>query len=150
MKKRVYLILFLSCMLLTASAQISFVEKMGTQKGLFSATISKSALRMMKDNDQKFGAIVDKLTGLETLGMSNSSGDTKQMVAKFKRIATANKFEELMTVKGKDEKTAVIYFRDFGNDIRQFALLQESPQGFGIYILSGSVTLKDIQGIVEK
>ena len=105
---------------------------------------------MMKDNDQKFGALVDKLTGLETLGMSNSSGDTKQMVAKFKRIATANKFEELMTVKGKDEKSAVIYFRDFGNNIRQFALLQESPQGFGIYILSGSVTLKDIQGIVEK
>lgn len=152
-KRRTFITLLLCALFLTATAQISFSEKMGKQKGTLSMTISKAMLKMvpeMQPGELDLGKIIDRLTSMQIIQTDGKETSKKQALASFRRVVDAQKFENLMTInKGYDEES-VVYFRDYGNNCRQFALLQMKKGGVYIIVLTGSLKLEDVQELAQQ
>ena len=60
-----------------------------------------------------------------------------------------NGYEELMRIKDKGEKTT-IYLKQDKNKKKEFVLMTGEKNEFTVIIITGNLTLKEIQGIVNK
>ena len=58
-------------------------------------------------------------------------------------------YEELMRIKDKGEKTT-IYLKQDKNKKKEFVLMTGEKNEFTVIIITGNLTLKEIQGIVNK
>ena len=54
-----------------------------------------------------------------------------------------------LTIDTNNDK-AVIYYHDYGSNSHQYALLKEQKSSVQIVVLTGSLTLHDIQDVMKK
>ena len=71
------------------------------------------------------------------------------MKKEFAFINSKNGYEELMRIKDKGEKTT-IYLKQDKNKKKEFVLMTGEKNEFTVIIITGNLTLKVIQGIVNK
>lgn len=149
--KRTYIItLLLTLCTAWSHAQESFFDKYADMEGVTSVYISKTMLSMMPDmqvNNANIGEIASKLDNIQILSCEN-----KEIADKLRKetahISTRNGYEELMRVRDKGEKVN-IYLKKNKDGKKEFVLLSDEPEEFTIILITGNLTLEEIQGIVK-
>lgn len=150
--KRTYIItLLLSLCSLVTYAQDSFFDKFADMEGVTSVYISKAMLGMMPNMQTEgvnIGEVASKLDNIQIL-----SSEKPAIIAKLKKeveyINPKNGYEELMRVNDEGEKTT-IYLKHDKSGKKEFILLNNEKDEFTIIVITGNLTLQEIQGIVNK
>lgn len=150
--KRIYIItLLLSLCSLFTYAQDSFFDKFADMDGVTSVYISKAMLSMMPDMKTEgvnIGGVASKLDNIQIL-----SCEKPAIIAKLKKetefINPKNGYEELMRINDEGEKTT-IYLKHDQSGKKEFVLLNNEKGEFTIIIITGNLTLQEIQGIINK
>lgn len=150
--KRTYIItLLLSLCSLFTYAQDSFFDKFADMDGVTSVYISKAMLSMMPDIQTEgvnIGGVASKLDNIQILSCEKPS-----VIAKLKKetefINPKNGYEELIRINDEGEKTT-IYLKHDKNGKKEFVLLNNEKEEFTIIIITGNLTLQEIQGIINK
>ena len=151
--KRTYIItLLLSlCSLFTTHAQDSLFDQFADQEGVSSVYISKAMLSLMPDmkaDGVDIGGIASKLDNIRILSCENPD-----LLPKLKKetafINPKNGYEELMRINDAGEKTT-IYLKQDKSDKKEFVLLSNEKNEFNLIVITGSLTLEEIQGIIHK
>lgn len=150
--KRTYIItLLLSLCSLFTYAQDSFFDKFADMNGVTSVYISKAMLSMMPDIQTEgvnIGGVASKLDNIQIL-----SCEKPAVIAKLKKetefINPKNGYEELIRINDEGEKTT-IYLKHDKNGKKEFVLLNNEKEEFTIIIITGNLTLQEIQGIINK
>lgn len=150
--KRIYIItLLLSLCSLFTYAQDSFFDKYADMDGVTSVYISKAMLSMMPDMKTEgvnIGGVASKLDNIQIL-----SCEKPAIIAKLKKetefINPKNGYEELMRINDEGEKTT-IYLKHDKSGKKEFVLLNNEKGEFTIIIITGNLTLQEIQGIINK
>lgn len=150
--KRIYIItLLLSLCSLFTYAQDSFFDKFADMDGVTSVYISKAMLSMMPDMKTEgvnIGGVASKLDNIQIL-----SCEKPAVIAKLKKetefINPKNGYEELIRINDEGEKTT-IYLKHDKNGKKEFVLLNNEKEEFTIIIITGNLTLQEIQGIINK
>lgn len=150
--KRIYIItLLLSLCSLFTYAQDSFFDKFADMDGVTSVYISKAMLSMMPDMKTEgvnIGGVASKLDNIQIL-----SCEKPAIIAKLKKetgfINPKNGYEELMRINDEGEKTT-IYLKHDKSGKKEFVLLNNEKEEFTIIIITGNLTLQEIQGIINK
>lgn len=150
--KRTYIItLLLSLCSLFTYAQDSFFDKFADMDGVTSVYISKAMLSMMPDMQTEgvnIGGVASKLDNIQIL-----SCEKPDIIAKLKKetefINPKNGYEELMRINDEGEKTT-IYLKHDKSGKKEFVLLNNEKSEFTIIVITGNLTLQEIQGIINK
>lgn len=150
--KRIYIItLLLSLCSLFTYAQDSFFDKFADMDGVTSVYISKAMLSMMPDMQTEgvnIGGVASKLDNIQIL-----SCEKPAIIAKLKKetefISPKNGYEELVRINDEGEKTT-IYLKHNKNGKKEFVLLNNEKEEFTIIVITGNLTLQEIQGIINK
>ena len=140
--KRTYIItLLFSLCSLFMYAQDSRFDKFADMEEVTSVYISKAMLSLMPDMQT------------EGVNIGILSCDKPAIIDKMKKefafINSKNGYEELMRIKDKGEKTT-IYLKQDKNKKKEFVLMTGEKNEFTVIIITGNLTLKEIQGIVNK
>lgn len=152
--KRIYILtLLLSAFSLFAQAQQSFFDKYAEMEGVTSVYISKTMLSLLPDIDSTvngihIGNIANRLDNIQILSCETADVANK-LRKETSHINTKNGYEELMRVREDGEKTT-IYFKDKEEDKKEFVLLVDEKDEFTIISIVGDLTLKEIQGMIQK
>ena len=97
-------------------------------------------------NGINIGNIADRLDNIQIL-----SADEKDIITKLRKetsdINTKNGYEELMKIR-EDGKKVTIYFNEKKKK-KEFVLIVDDKDEFTIISITGDLTLKEIQGIVQ-
>ena len=140
------LLLFYS--LSSYAQQDKFFDKFAEMEGVTGAYISKAMFDMMpniKTNNLKLG---DKVRKLESLRVFTS--DKPKVITQMKKEANSffskNGYEELMRVNSEEERVN-IYMKENKKNKKEFVLLKDSKEGFAILVITGFLTLEEIQEI---
>lgn len=149
--KRTYIItLLLSLCSLCTYAQKSFFDKYAEMEGVSSVYISKAMLSLMPDIQAEgvnIGNIASKLDNIQIL-----SCEKPDIIAKIRKeveyINPKNGYEELMRINDEGDKTT-IYLKHDKNKKKEFVLLQNEKKEFTIIVITGDLTLEEIQGIIN-
>lgn len=150
--KRTYIItlLFSLCSLFTY-AQDSFFDKFADMDGVTSVYISKAMLSMIPDMQTEgvnISGVASKLDNIQIL-----SCEKPAVIAKLKKetefINPKNGYEELIRINDEGEKTT-IYLKQDKNGKKEFVLLNNEKEEFTIIVITGNLTLQEIQGIINK
>lgn len=150
--KRLFIIAFLMifCSVLSYGQQ-SFFDKFADMDGVTSVYISKSMISLFPQgntnvNGINIGNIADRLDNIQIL-----SADEKDIITKLRKetsdINTKNGYEELMKIREDGEKVT-IYFNEKKKK-KEFVLIVDDKDEFTIISITGDLTLKEIQGIVQ-
>ena len=151
--KRIYIItLLLALSTLFCRAQQSFFDKYAEMDDVTSVYITKSMLSMFPDmsgkvNGVNLGNIAGRLDNIQILSCEKPA-IIEQLRKETKDINTRNGYEELMRIREDGEKTT-IYFKEQKKGNNEFVLLVDEKDEFTIISIVGSVTLKEIQGMME-
>ena len=150
--KRTYIItLLFSLCSLFMYAQDSRFDKFADMEEVTSVYISKAMLSLMPDMQSEggnIGSIASKLDNIRILSCDKPAIIDK-MKKEFAFINSKNGYEELMRIKDKGEKTT-IYLKQDKNKKKEFVLMTGEKNEFTVIIITGNLTLKEIQGIVNK
>lgn len=145
--------IILSIIVLLASAglhaQESFFEKFADRKGVTSVYISKKMFSMMKNFDSgdiDLAHVADKINGLQILSCDNKSV-ADELRKETAHIRRDNGYEELMRVREEDERIT-IYVKE-GKKENEYVLLVDESDEFTIILLSGKLTLEELQGVIK-
>lgn len=149
--KRTFLITIM-LMLCTAwsHAQQSFFEKYADMEGVSSVYISKTMLSMMPDmqvNEANIGKVASKLDNIQILSCEKK-GIADKLRKETAYINTRNGYEELMRVKDENEKIT-IYLKKNKNGKKEFVLMCDETNELTIILITGDLTLQEIQSIVK-
>lgn len=150
--KRTYIItLLLSLCSLFTYAQDSFFDKFADMDGVTSVYISKAMLSMIPDMQTEgvnISGVASKLDNIQIL-----SCEKPAVIAKLKKetefINPKNGYEELIRINDEGEKTT-IYLKHDKNGKKEFVLLNNEKEEFTIIVITGNLTLQEIQGIINK
>lgn len=150
--KRIYIIsLLLSLCSLMSYAQNSFFDKFADMDGVTSVYISKAMLSMMpnmKAEGLNIGGVAGKLDYIQILTCEKAA-----LIPKIKKeveyIHPRNGYEELMRVNNEGDKTT-IYLKKDKNGKKEFVLLNDEKTEFTVVVITGNLTLQEIQGVVQK
>lgn len=150
--KRIYIItLLLSLCSLFTYAQDSFFDKFADMDGVTSVYISKAMLSMIPDMQTEgvnISGVASKLDNIQIL-----SCEKPAVIAKLKKetefINPKNGYEELIRINDEGEKTT-IYLKQDKNGKKEFVLLNNEKEEFTIIVITGNLTLQEIQGIINK
>lgn len=150
--KRTYIItLLLSLCSMMSFAQDSFFDKFADMDGITSVYISKAMLSMMpnmKTEGVNIGEVAGKLDYIQILTCEKPT-----LIPKIKKeleyINPKNGYEELLRVNDTGEKTT-IYLKTNKNGKKEFVLLTSEKNELTIIIIVGNLSLKEIQGVVNK
>lgn len=150
--KRTYIItLLLSLCSLFTYAQDRFFDKFADMDGVTSVYISKAMLSMMPDMQTEgvnIGGVASKLDNIQIL-----SCEKPDIIAKLKKetdfINPKNGYEELMRINDEGDKTT-IYLKHDKSGKKEFVLLNNEKGEFTIIVITGNLTLQEIQGIINK
>ena len=138
--KRTYIItLLLSLCSLFTYAQDSFFDKYADMEGVTSVYISKAMLSLMPD--------------MKAEGVNIGKMASKSVIAQIKKdvsyINPKNGYEELMRINDEGEKTTIFLKHDKEKQ-KEFVLLSEEQNELTIIIITGNLTLQEIQSIINK
>ena len=140
---RTYIItLLLSLCSLFTYAQDSFFDKYADMEGVTSVYISKAMLSLMPDMKAEgvnIGKMASKLDNIQILSCEKAS-----VIAQIK-----NGYEELMRINDEGEKTTIFLKHDKEKQ-KEFVLLSEEQNELTIIIITGNLTLQEIQSIINK
>lgn len=150
--KRTYIItLLLSLCSLFTYAQDSFFDKYADMGGVTSVYISKAMLSLMPDMKAEgvnIGKMASKLDNIQILSCEKAS-----VIAQIKKdvsyINPKNGYEELMRINDEGEKTTIFLKHDKEKQ-KEFVLLSEEQNELTIIIITGNLTLQEIQSIINK
>lgn len=150
--KRTYIItLLLSFCSLVSYAQNSFFDKFADMDGVTSVYISKAMLGMMpnmKAEGINIGEVAGKLDYIQILTCEKAA-----LIPKIKKeveyIHPRNGYEELMRVNNEGDRTT-IYLKKDKSGKKEFVLLNDEKNEFTIVVITGNLTLQEIQGIIKK
>ena len=150
--KRTYIItLLLSLCSLFTYAQDRFFDKFADMEGVTSVYISKAMLSLMpnmKAEGVNIGEVASKLDNIQIL-----SCEKPDIITKLKQetafISPKNGYEELMRINDAGEKT-IIYLKRDKSGKKEFVLLNNEKDEFTLIVITGNLTLQEIQGIITK
>ena len=150
--KRTYIItLLLSLCSLFTYAQDSFFDKFADMEGVTSVYISKAMLSLMPDMKTEgvnIGEVASKLDNIQIL-----SCEKPDIIAKLKKetafISPKNGYQELIRINDEGEKVTIFQKQNEGKQ-KEFVLLCEEQNELTIIIITGNLTLQEIQSIVNK
>lgn len=150
--KRIYIItLLLFLCSLMSYAQNSFFDKFADMDGVTSVYISKAMLSMMpnmKAEGINIGEVAGKLDHIQILTCEKAA-----LIPKIKKeveyIHPRNGYEELMRVNNEGDKTT-IYLKKDKNGKKEFVLLNDEKNEFTVVVITGNLTLQEIQGVMQK
>lgn len=150
MKRIIIFLLFAMSNVLTF-AQSNFLDKYSETKGVSYVYISKAMLSLMpnmKAEGVNIGKIASKLDGMRIL-----SCESHTVIAKLKNEIAAvipkNGYNELMRINDDGEKV-VIYMKENKSGSNEFVLVESEKDELQIIQITGKLTLKEIQGIINK
>ena len=126
------------------------MEKYADMDGVKSVYISKAMLSLMPSVDLEgvnIGKTAAKLDNIQILS-TEKQDIRKKMTNEIKSLVSKGKVEELMRVKEEDENVN-IFMKDLGNSKSEFILFNDEKDELTIIIITGSLTLNDIQKIVN-
>lgn len=150
--KRTYIItLLLSLCSLFTYAQDTYFDKFADMEGVSSVYISKAMLSLMPNmqtDGVDIGKIANKLDNIQLI-----SSDRPEIIDQLKKatahINTKNGYEELMRINDDGEKVT-IYLKRNKNGQKEFVLLNNEKDEFMIIVITGNLSLQEIQGIINK
>lgn len=150
--KRTYIItLLLSLCSLFTFAQDNYFDKFADMDEVTSVYISKAMLNLMPDMKAEgvnIGGVASKLDNIQIL-----SCEKPDIIAKLKKelefINPKNGYEELMRIKDEGEKVT-IYLKHYKSGKKEFVLLNSEKDEFTVIVITGDLTLQEIQGVINK
>lgn len=149
MKRIVFLFIITLCSAYCFGQENS-MEKYADMDGVKSVYISKAMLSLMPSVDLEgvnIGKTAAKLDNIQILS-TEKQDIRKKMTNEIKSLVSKGKVEELMRVKEEDENVN-IFMKDLGNSKSEFILFNDEKDELTIIIITGSLTLNDIQKIVN-
>lgn len=154
--KRTYIItLLLSLCSLFTYAQESFFDKYADMEGVTSVYISKAMLSLMlslmpdmKTEEIYIGELASKLDNIQILNCEKASV-TAQIKKDISYISPKNGYQELIRINDEGEKVTIFQKQNKGKQ-KEFVLLCEEQNELTIIIITGNLTLQEIQSIVNK
>lgn len=149
--KRIYVIfLMLAMSNVMTFAQSNFLDKYSGMKGVSYVYISKAMLSLMpnvKAEGVNIGKIASKLESVRIVSCENPS-----VIARLKNdisiVTPKNGYNELMRMSDDGEKTVIYMNEKKGKN--EFVLVQSERNELQIIQIVGNLTLKEIQGIINK
>ena len=130
--------------------QESSLEKFADMDGVKSVYISKAMLSLMPGLEVQgvdIGSTATKLDNIQIL--STEKSDIREKMSKeVKTLVNKGKVEELMRVK-EDDENVFIYMKDLGEKKSEFILFNDDKDELTVIIITGTLTLNDIQKIVN-
>lgn len=149
--KRTYIItMLLSLCSLMIYAQDSFFDKFADMEGVSSVYISKTMLSMipdMQNENIEIGELASKLDQIQIL-----TCEKPDIIAQLKKemeyINSKNGYEELIRVNDDGEKIR-IYLKQSKNKKKEFVMLIDDKEEMSIIVMTGDLTLKEIQKITK-
>ena len=149
MKKIVLLFIVTLCSVYSFG-QESSLEKFADMDGVKSVYISKAMLSLMPGLEVQgvdIGSTATKLDNIQIL--STEKSDIREKMSKeVKTLVNKGKVEELMRVK-EDDENVFIYMKDLGEKKSEFILFNDDKDELTVIIITGTLTLNDIQQIVN-
>lgn len=147
--KQLILSLAMALCAVCASAQVSFIDKLGKANGISSVYVSKALLGMMrgmKSNGMNFSPIAGKLDNIQILSSETRSG-AKALKNGCRKIIADGRYEYLMNVNDSGEQSG-IYMKNFPGGTAQYVLLTMEKDETNVIVLTGKLTLQDIKNVV--
>ena len=149
MKKIVLLFIVTLCSVYSFG-QESSLEKFADMDGVKSVYISKAMLSLRPGREVQgvdIGSTATKLDNIQIL--STEKSDIREKMSKeVKTLVNKGKVEELMRVK-EDDENVFIYMKDLGEKKSEFILFNDDKDELTVIIITGTLTLNDIQKIVN-
>ena len=148
--KKTIIIIMLSAITLTASAQESLFKKYEDAKGVETVYISKALLALasgyMNVGDMNIKSITQKIESIRLLNCKDRVTAQKlkaDAIAEFKK----GKYEEMLRHKDNSERT-YIYMKKAGR-FNEFVLLNIESEVVQVINITGTMTIEDIQRITR-
>lgn len=148
--KRIVLLFIITLCSAYCFGQESSLEKYADMDGVKSVYISKAMLSLMPSVDLEgvnIGKTATKLDNIQILS-TEKQDIRKKMTNEIKSLVGKGKVEELMRVKEEDENVN-IYMKDLGDKKSEFILFNDEKDELTIIIITGTLTLNDIQKIIN-
>lgn len=148
--KKTMIIIMLSVITLTASAQESLFKKYEDAKGVETVYVSKALLALasgyMNVGDMNIKSIAEKIESIRVLNCEDRTIAQKlkaDAIAEFKK----GKYEEMLRHKDNSEQT-YIYMKKAGR-LNEFVLLNIETDEVQVINITGTMTMEDIQRITR-
>lgn len=149
--KHIILLLLMTVCTAGISAQESLIDRFGGIKGVESVYISKALLGMLPDveaGEHNFSAIANKLDEIQIINSTDRKA-AKALRSACLQFVNSGKYEKLMNVTGDGEHSG-IYMKSYPNNKRQYVMLAVSDREVSVIVLTGSLTLHDIEKVIDK
>lgn len=143
--KNLFLSLLLSVGAQTAIAQVSFIKEMGSAGGMTTVNISTTVLQLkgtMSEDNSLPDSILDKIENIQLLKLTHDA--TRQMMGKFNGLLARHHFAEMLEI-NKEGTHSVIYKSEYSSGLTQLVLVKQNNSRTDITVLTGRLTLQDIQ-----
>ena len=140
-------ILLLSC---TANAQNSVFDKYNDMHNVSSVYISKTMIEMQPDlytKDLYIGKVAGQLDAVYIVSTMDNT-IKKDMRKDIGQYIEKGKYELLMKQKGRVSRSA-FYVKRKGEKVKELVLITDGATSLKFIVLSGDLTLKDIQNITN-
>lgn len=151
--KRIYIFtLLVALTVLSGAAQITkFFDKYDDVDGVTSVYISKAMLDMMpniKTDNVDLASMAGKIDNIRILTSDNSAMATK-LKNDVKTSLDTKGYQNLVKVNEGQEKTNIYMKADAGG-INHYLILNTSNSEFNAILITGKMTLADVQNMVGK
>ena len=147
-------IIFMLCALLNATALFaheSLIDKFADHKGVTTVYISPKMFGMMKNSaptgDIHLDKVVHKLTGLQIL-----TCEDKTVAADIrKELSRTNPYDGYeVLLKVKEEGEHVTIYSKEGKEQNEYVLWVDEPGEMTLIVLNGTLTLEELQQVVNR
>lgn len=128
------------------SADESFTTQVTISSKMFSLFTN---MEVDSPEDQEVLEAISKLKGMRILGKDNTS-DARNLYKEASAIILQNKYEELMSVRDKDNDMKFYINEKSPGKISELVMLSGSSKNFMIMTLFGEIDLKQVSRIGQK
>lgn len=128
------------------SADESFTTQVTISSKMFSLFTN---MEVDSPEDQEVLEAISKLKGMRILGKDNTS-DARNLYKEASSIIVQNKYEELMSVRDKDNDMKFYINEKSPGKISELVMLSGSSKNFMIMTLFGEIDLKQVSRIGQK
>ncbi len=148
--KRSYLIILLLSLCTLGYAQNSDFDRIANMEGVTRVAISKAMFRMMpsvKTDKVDLGKMVQKLESMVVLASYDEDVSAK-VREKLTFLTPQKGYEEVMSVKDA-EQNVVIYVKEMKSGMKEFVTRVDQDESLSLIIITGKLTLEEIQGLTK-
>lgn len=128
------------------SADESFTTQVTISSKMFSLFTN---MEVDSPEDKEVLEAISKLKGMRILGKDNTS-DARNLYKEASAIITQNKYEELMSVRDKDQDMKFYIIEKTPGKISELVMISGSSKNFMVMTLFGEIDLKQVSRIGKK